>query len=523
MAGLELVVLLGIALLACRVTAVRSGIAAPVLQLGAGVLLGLIPALREVQLPSQVVLLLFLPALLFWEALTSSLQEIRRNLRGIALMSTVLVILTAAATAAAAHAMGLPWGPAWVLGAAVAPTDATATGVVAKLLPRRNLAVLKAESLVNDGAALVIYGVAIGITAGEEHFSLPHVSWLFLQSYAGGVLAGGFAAWLGVQARKRVHEPLAASLIFMLIPFTGYLLAELLQASGVLAAVAAGLIISQTAPVVGSAEVREQINASWSMGTFLLNGALFILVGIEAQSAVRGLTSVSLTDALTMVVAVTAVLVAVRIAFLFTSAYLARALGRQARQRAPRMSARARIVSGLAGFRGAVSLAAALAVPATAGSGAPFPDRGVIIFVTFGVIVVTLLQGLILPAVVRWAQLPADSGPGDERRLAHETMFQAALTALPQAAAAAGAAPHIADRVRGEYEDYLATLDTGDDPDSAEYDRQNAALRLALLARQRAELVRLRGEHRIDDTVLRELQARIDLEELRLTRTELID
>ncbi|MFD7736045.1 cation:proton antiporter [Kitasatospora phosalacinea] len=130
MVGLELVVLLGVALLVCRMAAVRSGLAAPVLQLGAGVLLGFLPALREVELPPEAVLLLFLPALLYWEAMTSSLQEIRRNLRGIVLASTALVVLTAGAVAAAVHAMGVPWGPAWVLGGAVAPTDATAVGVV---------------------------------------------------------------------------------------------------------------------------------------------------------------------------------------------------------------------------------------------------------------------------------------------------------------------------------------------------------------------------------------------------------
>jgi CPA1 family monovalent cation:H+ antiporter len=161
--GLQLVVVLGIAMLVCGMAARRSGVAAPVLLLLCGALLGFVPALRDVNLPPQAVLLLFLPALLYWESLTTSLREIRRNLRLIVLMSTGLVISTAAAVAAVAHALGLPSGPAWVLGAAVAPTDATAVSVLARVLPRRLVTVLRTESLVNDGTALVIYGLAVAI------------------------------------------------------------------------------------------------------------------------------------------------------------------------------------------------------------------------------------------------------------------------------------------------------------------------------------------------------------------------
>ena len=157
------------ALLLGGALAQRFRVAPPIVLLVLGVLLGFVPALREVQLPPEVVLLMFLPALLYWESLTTSLREIRSNLRGIVLMSTVLVVGTAGAVAAVAHALGLPWGPAWVLGAALAPTDATAVGVLARALPRRTVTLLRAESLVNDGTALVIYGLAVGITVGEEH------------------------------------------------------------------------------------------------------------------------------------------------------------------------------------------------------------------------------------------------------------------------------------------------------------------------------------------------------------------
>ncbi|MER5755956.1 cation:proton antiporter [Streptomyces sp. NPDC002088] len=206
MAALEFVVLLGCALLVSGALAHQLKVATPVLQLAAGVLLGFVPALRETELPPEVLLLVFLPVLLYWESVTTSLRAIRRDLRGIVLTGNLLVAVTAWAVAALAHALGLPWGPAWVLGAAVAPTDATAVGVVSRLLPRRNVTLLRAESLINDGTALVIYSLAVGVTVGSEHLSAAHVSGLVaLSYYGGGIAAGVLVAWLGIRLRRLVR------------------------------------------------------------------------------------------------------------------------------------------------------------------------------------------------------------------------------------------------------------------------------------------------------------------------------
>src|SRR3954454_24374073 len=202
MLGLELIVVLGATLLLAGLVARRTRVAPPIVLLVCGALLGFVPALREVHLPPEAMLLIFLPALLYWESLTTSLREIRSNLRAIVLLSTLLVIATAAAVAAVGHGLGLPWGPAWVLGAALAPTDATAVGVLARALPRRTVTTLRAESLINDGTALVVYGLAIGVTAGEEHLGLLNVSGLFLLSYVGGALAGAVVAFIAVQIRR---------------------------------------------------------------------------------------------------------------------------------------------------------------------------------------------------------------------------------------------------------------------------------------------------------------------------------
>ncbi|MFF3851296.1 Na+/H+ antiporter [Streptomyces sp. NPDC002328] len=526
MLGLELVVILCATMLVCQVAGDRLRIAPPILLLAAGALLGFVPALREVHLPPEAMLLLFLPALLYWESLTTSLRGIRQDLRGIMLMSTALVILTAWAVAAVAHALGLPWGPAWVLGAAVAPTDATTVGVLARMLPRRSITLLRAESLINDGTALVVYGLAVGITVGEEHFSVPHVGWLFLLAYVGGAAAGAVTAWVGIQLRRRLDDPLLGNVVTIGTPFTAFLLAEEIEASGVLAVVVAGLIMSQVGPRLIGAATRRQGQAFWSLSTFLLNASLFVLVGLEAQSAARELTSDDLTHALITVVVVSVVLVAVRFAFQFGAVYLIRLLDRRPQQRLRRMSHRARVVGGVTGFRGAVSLAVALSVPETLNSGAPFPDRDVIVFVTSGVIMLTLVvQGLLLPRVVRWARLPHDTSAEEERSLAETTAAEEALKALPDVAADLGTAPEVTEWTRHEYETHLRVVRAGDDSEDVvlSHKEDYTALRLALLARKRATVVRLRDENHIDDTVLRQVQAYLDIEEVRLSGAELSD
>ncbi|MBO0869529.1 MAG: Na+/H+ antiporter [Micromonosporaceae bacterium] len=526
MLGLELAVVLGVALLGCTVAARRLRIAPPVLLLVFGILAGFVPALRGVSLPPEAVLLLFLPALLYWESLNTSLREIRSNLRVIVLLSTLLVTGTAAAVAAVAHAMGLGWGPAWILGAAVAPTDATAVGVIARLLPRRLVTVLRAESLVNDGTALVIYGLAVGITVGDQKLSTPHVTVLFLLAYAGGAAAGLVTAWLAVQARRRLDDPLLENVVSVVTPFVAFLLAALAHASGVLAVVVCGLALSRVGPRLVRADTRQQARAFWGLTVFLLNGSLFVLIGLQAQESVRGLRGMSVAAALAATVVVSAVVIGTRFAWNFTTPYLIRLIDRRPVQRTRRVGARFRLVSAFSGFRGAVSLAAALAVPQTLHNGAPFPGRDVIVFITTGVILVTLIQGLVLPSVVHWARLPADTTVDEERALANRVAAEEALAALPEIAARLGTDDHVVERTRMEYLTRLRMLEDPaglEDDHDVRHETDYAALRLEMLARKRATVVRLRDERRIDDTVLRQLQSNLDVEEVRLRRREVVE
>ncbi|WP_374969273.1 Na+/H+ antiporter [Terrabacter sp. BE26] len=519
MFGLEMVVLLGVALVACGALARRYPIAPAILLVLAGVLVGFVPQLRQAQLPPEVVLLVFLPALLYWESLTTSLREIRNNLRVVVLSSTVLVAATAAAVAAAAHALGLAWGPAWVLGAALAPTDATAVGVLARDLPRRTVTVLRAESLVNDGTALVLYGLAVGVTVGEQELSPSHVAWLLAWSYVGGVLAGALVGLLSWQVRRRMDDPMLESIAMLVTPFAAFLLADAAHASGVLAVVCCGLFMSQVSPRITGAAARQIMLPFWSLSTTVLSSALFVLVGISVQSAFRDLSSATISRALVDVLVVTAVVIGVRWAWVYTTPYVIRLLDRRPAQRLRRVSARQRTVTAVAGFRGAVSLAAVLAVPHTLHSGAPFPDRDLIVLIACGVIVLTLLQALFLPAVVRFARLPKDTAVDEELQFADEYSLEAAIDALDTTANELGSGDAVVKRVRRELDKQrlLASAGEGDDP-IIEHDDQYRDLSLALLGRRRDALLDLRDKQRIDDIVLRRLQHRLDQEEVRFAR-----
>lgn len=516
---LQVLVSIGFAVLGLSWVARRLGVVAPIVLLLGAVPLAFVPWLADVRLAPEVVLLLFLPALLYTEALNTSLREIRANLRPIVLSSVVLVIVTAAAVATVGHALGLSWPVAWVLGAVVAPTDATAVSAIARGLPRRTLTTLRAESLVNDGTALVLFAIAVDVAANGRVFSWGSAVGTFALSYVGGVAAGLLVAWLATQARKVLREPLLENTVSVLTPFTAFLLAELVHASGVLAVVTCGLVLSQVGPRLVGARTRLQGLAFWQVTTFLLNATLFVLVGLQLRTAVNGLASYSLGEAVrdTLLVAVT--VMGVRLVWSYTAPYVIRMLDRRPQQRLRRVGARHRFPSAWAGFRGGVSLAAALAVPEGV------PGRDLIIVVTFGVILATLLvQGLTLPAVLRWARLPEDGAVAQEQRLAELTATQAGLAALPDVAARLAVPDSVAEQVRAEYEERLHALDDHTDADLVDHDveaerEERAAhqrLRAALLDDKRAAVVRLRDARQIDDIVLRRVQARLDAEEVRL-------
>jgi CPA1 family monovalent cation:H+ antiporter len=327
-----------------------------------------------------------------------------------------------------------------------------------------------------------------------------------------------------VGVRRRLHDVRLANLLSLLTPFVAYLPAEMLHVSGVVAVVTCGLALTQAGPRVVDAQTRVQARAFWTLTTFLLNGALFVLVGLQLHVVVEGLDVAEVVAGLGTAVVVWTVVVGTRLLWTNTLPYVIRAIDRRPAQRLRRVGFRQRQPGAWAGFRGAVSLAAALAVPAVH-DGEAVVGRDMLLLVTFGVIALTLVvQGLTLPAVVRWARLPDDPRDAAEERLARQTATRAALAALDQRAIDLGVPDAVAGRVREEYSAHLATLelkarvaDGGLDLDhTIESMVAERSLRLALLADKRTAVLRLRQQREIDDTVLRRVQAQLDVEEVRL-------
>ncbi len=572
MEGLEVTVLLGLAVLVGTVLAPRLRVATPLVLLVIGLLLGFVPELRRIELPPETVLLLFLPIMLFWESLTTSLRSVRRSLRYIVPMSTLLVVASAFAVAWVATMFGLPWPAAMILGAAVAPPDATAVAALGRLLPQRTFMKLKAESLTNDGTALVLYAIAISVALGDTVTGWSITATVLL-SYLGGAIAGIVVAAAAYAALRRMRNALSINVTLLLVPFTAFLIAELANASGVLAVVIAGLIIAWASPRITTAASRRTAMAAWPFGVYLLNGALFVLIGLEVQLVLHEISPSELWGLVLLTVAAWAVLLVVRYLFqLLVSPF--------SRPRSPALSARsgpgslnrARVVSTVAGFRGAVSLAIALSVPLTTASGDALAGRDAVVFVTAGVIVLSLLvQGPLLPAVIRWAKLPSDDWATDELELAQRTITGAALAALDDIAAEHGISDDVREQARRngyamlelanarafaraqaasdsdqitQLESMVVAPSAPDAVDAAAAGAESVTaltmlaastgidltqrsplmrfeettrLKLALLERKREVLLRLRREGTVDDLLARRIEAHMDAEELRLS------
>ncbi len=521
--GLVVIVALFATVIAGTVLGRRYRVGPPVLLIGLGALLGLIPQFGNIRLDGEIVLLLFLPAILYWESLNTSIREIRANLRVIVFLSVGLVIASTVAVTWTARAFGMESHAASVLGAVLSPTDAAAVAGLAKQLPRRTLTVLKAESIINDGTALVLFGVAVSVAMGGAPVGPIDLTLRFILSYLGGIAAGLLVSGVVTLVRQRLDAPQEEAALSLLTPFAAFLLANSVGCSGVVAVLVSALVLAYVSPRVIRARSRLVSFAFWDIATFLINGALWVFVGVQIPSAVRGISRVDggVEHAVMLALAVTGAVVMTRLVWGEVTTMFLRMLDRREVQRARRVDWRQRAVSNWAGFRGAVSLAAALAVPLTTHSGAPFPDRNLIIFVVSFVILTTVLvQGSTLPAVVRWARIPEDVAHADELRLARCHGAQAALDALPLVAAEVGVSEELQNQLQAEYRQHAALVKTGGDgsaPNDAEAKSDLIRqVRLGVLEHKRRAITELRDQRRIDDIVLLELQESMDLEEARL-------
>jgi CPA1 family monovalent cation:H+ antiporter len=420
----ELVLILLVVVVLLGFVAQRFGVPEPVLLIAGGLVLGLQPWAPGFVLDPQVVFLLFLPPLVYAAAFRTHWPDFRAQLRAIALLSVGLVLFSTAAVAAVGHyVVGLPWAPAVVLGAIVSPPDAVAAVAVTRRLrvPKLMVTILEGESLVNDASALVILRVAVAAVATGA-FSVLDAGAQFVVASAGGVLVGLVGGWAAIRLhtwldRRNLAEAKLTITVTLLTPYAVYLTAEHLDLSGVLAAVAAGLWVGNRCERVFAHALYEEATAVWEWIEFVLNGLIFILVGLALQSILDGVDySAGPEDLVGNTLAVIAAVIGARLVWMFPGAYLPRWFDRNVfgipTVYPPWQNV---VVVGWTGMRGGVSLAAALALPLAA-DGKPFPGRALIQFVTFWVIFATIVgQGLTLPLVIRalGVTAPPDEPPDE--------------------------------------------------------------------------------------------------------------
>src|SRR6266704_3140281 len=392
-AELILICLVAVALLALVARKIR--IPYPILLTCGGVLLALVPGLPAIQLEPQLVFNLFLPPLLYPAAVFTSWRDFRANLRPILFLAIVLVLLTMTATAYLFHGLaGLPLAVAFVFGAIMSPTDAVAALSVTQNLrvPRRIIVILEGESLVNDGTAFRCAVAAVMTGA----FSLGQASLQFLLVATGGVCVGLAVGWLATEVQKRLDDPPVQTMLSLLTPYAAYFSGEAVHVSGILAVVIAGIYYGWRAPRILSGRMRLQALPVWEMVVFILNGVLFMLIGLQLPQVVHSLEPGSATHAAKLAILVVLVMVLVRFAWIFGTNYLPRLLSEKSRRK-NRIPWQQTALIAWTGMRGADSLAGALAIPFLLPNGEPFPGRDLIILLTFCVIFATLvLQGLTL-------------------------------------------------------------------------------------------------------------------------------
>jgi monovalent cation/hydrogen antiporter len=519
-------VLLGIlvAVSLLLILAYHTRIPYPIMLVVGGAGIGFLPGVPDVQLKPELVLVLVLPPLLYSAAFFSSLRDLRDNLRPIGLLAIGLVIATMLAVALVAHAVvdGMSWEAAFVLGAVVSPTDPVAATAIASRLgaPQRFVTIIEGESLVNDATALVAYKVAVG-AAVTGSFSLAGAGGRFLLNAVLGIAIGLAVGWIVAQVRRAIDDAPTEIAISLVTPYFAYLPAEALGVSAVLAAVTTGIFLGWRSPQLITPATRIQVFAVWEIVQFVLNASLFVLVGLQLPGVLHGIGGLPTHSIVGYAAAVVAAVILVRFLWVYPATYVPRFLSARLRARDPYPPWQAPAVIAWTGMRGAVSLAAALAIPETTESGAAFPQRDLIVFLTYAVIMATLiLQGLTLPVVIKVLGVEDDGNVAQRESKARLLAARAAMQRIDQLLAEDWVREDTAERVRRGYEfrirRFSARFDDDDDGaiDARSYDYQR--LIRELLEAQRAEIIRLRNQGKINDEIMHRIERDLDLEDTRL-------
>jgi CPA1 family monovalent cation:H+ antiporter len=488
----------------------RANLSYPIVLVVTGLVLGFIPGLPNVQLDPELVLVLFLPPLLYWEAITAPTDIMLENAGQIGVLAVGLVIATTACVAVVVHAIvpGTSWAVAFVLGAIVSPTDELAAVPVLEAfrLPRHVVAIVEGESLTNDATALVLYAAALAI-ALTGVFSPSRLALSFVVTVVGSVAIGYIAGRIAVELWRRIKDRQLQGVISVSLPFLAYLPATHFGLSGVLAVVTAGVYANRFTPRVMTSSARTQLFGFWNTIVFIANALLFLVVGLQLHDvAVRAFAHDSWTVVLGYALAVNVVVIVVRIALGLLAEYAPTAA--PADHAAPNW--RNALVVAWSGLRGSVSLAAALAIPLVLPGGAPFPHRDLMIFITFSVILVTLVGGgLTLAPVVRALHIEADHEEVQELRDASIKSYDAALVRIDELVRDGRLEATHAEALRKRYE-HLRSLKAAGGEQREHIERENDVER-EIIAAQRDAIIDLRERGELDNVVMRRLLADLDL------------
>jgi monovalent cation/hydrogen antiporter len=494
----------------------------PILLVIGGSLVGFAPGVPNVELDPDLVLLIFLPPLLFNAAYTSSVRELRSQMRPIVLTSIGLVLITTCTVAAVAHAAidGLPWAAAFALGAIVSPTDPLAAVAITRRLgvPRRITTVIEGEALVNDGTALVAYRTAVSAAVGGS-FDLLDATGDFVVNVVGGIAIGIVAAVVVVKALKLLlGDDIVGVVTSLAAGYVAYIPAEEIGVSGVLAAVTIGIVVGYYSSQLSTPASRLRGYGFWEVLVFLLNAVLFVLVGLQLPRILESQQHSTLA-LIALAVVISAVVIGTRLVWSNTAPYVVRALDRRPSQRLRRVGWRLRLIPAWSGLRGSVSLAAALALPTG------FPERDLLIFLTLAVIFATLVgQGLTLPLLIRVLGIQDDGVAEQEELHARREATVAAIARLDDLRAEDWAREETVNRMTQLYEfrNRRLTQRAGelDGDDGAEnLDERSAAYQRMVrevLNAQRRRVIELRNEGAISDEVRYLLERELDLEDQRL-------
>jgi monovalent cation/hydrogen antiporter len=514
-----------VAIPAFSVIARLLGIPYPIVLVLGAIPLGYLPGVPEVELDPDLVLVIFLPPLLYVAAFFADLRALRGDARALSLTAIGLVLATTCAVAVVSHELiDLPWAVAFALGAIVSPTDPVAATAIARELgvPRRLVTLIEGESLINDSSALIAYRVAVAAAVGGS-FSLFDASVDFVVAVVGGIAIGLLIGAAIAEVRRRLDDIPVEITISIFSGFAAYLPAEALGVSGVLAAVTTGIYLGWLAPKISTAQMRIQGFAVWELVVFLLNAVLFVLIGMQLPNILDEVSGIEVGTLAGYALATIAVVVGTRFLWVFTVPYLIRVLDRRPSQMERRMGAAPRVVVGWAGMRGAVSLAAALALPLETDAGAPFPERDLVIFLAYCVVLFTVVvQGLTLPALVRRLGVVDDGTEEEaEEQAARIAAADAALEALDGLGEEEWTRDDTVERMRALYgfrRRRFATLRGDLEDEDGIVDRSLAYQRLmhGVIEAQREAIVRMRNEGLISADVMRRVERDLDLEETRL-------